>query len=275
MKSVLLTLVVSFHFTLMSAQHSLERVWETDSVFQFCEGIALDAGGEFLYVSNTIGNPMEKDGKGSISKVSLDGKVINLDWVTSGMNAPKDIQVFKNLIYIADLDEVLVIDADQSKITQRIHIDGTTLLHNIAIDTNGIVYVSDLFAGKVYRIEDGKPTLYIDNLGYAAGLLSLGTDLYVLTAGNLIKVDKNKKMTTISTGMDHRMNGIQMVNDKEFVVTSWGGIMYYINADGTNQVLLDTRDKHIPCGIIYVHPKSKVIYMSSDQHNILYAFTIK
>lgn len=262
-------------FSAAYAQHSVELVWQTDSVFKFSEGVIPSEDGTFLYVSNTIGNPMAKDGQGSISKVGLEGKIINLDWVTTGMNAPKDIQRYKNLIYVADLDELLVVDANKAQVVQRIKIEGATLLHNIAIDAKGVVYVSDLFAGKVHRVENGKPSLYLDKLGYAAGLLSVGTDLYVLTAGNLVKADAAKNLTTLAKGMDNRMNGIQRVNDNEFLVTSWGGVLYYVNADGSHQVLLDTQKQQIPAGILYYDAKTKIVYMTSDQHNVLYAYRLK
>ncbi|MBS1975464.1 MAG: ATP/GTP-binding protein, partial [Bacteroidetes bacterium] len=155
MKKVLTILSASFILCSnqqLKAQHSLQEIWQTDSVFQFSEGVVPSEDGKLLYVSNTIGNPIEKDGQGSISTVGLDGKVINLNWVT-GMNAPKDIQRYKNLIYAADLDEVVVIDADKAAIVTHIKIEGAQLLHNIAIDKKGIVYVSDLFAGKIYKIE--------------------------------------------------------------------------------------------------------------------------
>jgi DNA-binding beta-propeller fold protein YncE len=278
MKKIVPTLFLSILSVLgslsASAQHSLEKVWQTDSVFQFSEGVVLDPGKNLLYVSNTIGSPMERDGKGSVSTVGLDGKIINLNFV-EGMNAPKDIQLYKDHLYAADLDEVVVIDVNKPGITQRIKIDGARLLHNIAIDAKGIVYVSDMFAGRVYRIENGTPSVYLDNLGYAAGLLSAGSDLYVLKGGSLIKADANKQVTTIAKGLDNQLNGITMVKPNEFIVTSWGGRMYYINADGTNQVLLDTRSKQIACGIVYYDPKKNIVYMTSDQDNVLYAFNIK
>ena len=191
------------------------------------------------------------------------------------MNAPKDIQRFKNLLYLADLDEVVVVDIEKAIIIKHIKIDGARLLHNIAIDKNGIVYVSDLYAGKVHRIENGKSSVYLDSLGYAAGMLAIGSDLYILTAGNLVKADKNKKVITLSKGMDQRLNGIQMVNKNEFIITSWGGVVYYVYEDGSNKILLDTREKRIPAGMIYFNPEKRVLYMTSDQHNIVYAFRLK
>lgn len=271
-----LTIVLIWYFHQgLTAQHKLELVWQTDSVFQFSEGIVPGPDSTYLFVSNTIGNPMGKDGAGSISKVGLDGEIIDLNWVNSGMNAPKDIQRFQNLLYVADLDEVIVIDINKSLVVQSIKVEGAGLLHNLAIDSHGIVYVSDLFAGTVYRIEDGKPEAYLSGLGYAAGLLSVGSDLYVLTDGNLIKSDKHKNITTISTGMDQRMNGIAMVSENEFLVTSWGGVMYYVETDGTNEILLDTRVQHIPCGIIYFDPQKQTVYMTTDERNILKAYKLQ
>lgn len=258
----------------LQAQHSLEPIWNSGPVFKFSEGVIPSADGKFLYVSNTIGSPMAKDGEGSISTVSLDGKIINADWVT-GMNAPKGIQRYKNLIFTADLDEVVVVDIEKAAIVNRIKIEGASLLHQFAIDKNGVVYVSDMFAGKVYKIENGKPSLYLENLGYAAGLLLKGTDLYIVSAGKLLKADKNKNITTVSEGMDERGNGVQMVKDNEFLVTCWSGLMYYVNADGSNQVLLDNREQQIPCGIMYYNPEKKIVYMTSDQHNVLFAYRVK
>jgi hypothetical protein len=268
-------LLIAFAVFSCRAQHSVELLWQTDSVFRFSEGVVPEPKGKYLYVSNTDGSPMAKDGKGSISKVGLDGKIINLNWVTTGFNAPKDIQIFNNLLYAADLDEVIVVDITKEAVVQTIKIEGSRLLHNFAIDDKGVVYVSDLFSGTVYKIENGKPSLFLDKLGYAAGMIASDTDLFILTGGNLIKVDKDKNITTLFKGMDQRMNGLARVNDKEFIATSWGGIMYYINADGSNQVLLDTREQRIPCGIIYYDQKKKILYMTTDERNILKAYKVK
>ena len=72
------------------AQHQLIKKWETDPVLKVPESVLYSAEDKLLYNSNIDGQPNEKDGKGSIGKVGLDGKVIQVDWVT-GLNAPKRI----------------------------------------------------------------------------------------------------------------------------------------------------------------------------------------
>ncbi|MGR3809740.1 hypothetical protein [Jiulongibacter sp. NS-SX5] len=255
------------------AQHSLETIWTSDKMLKFGEGIVPSPDGKFLFVSNTIGNPMGRDGDGTVSKVGFDGKMIQFDWV-KGMNAPKDIQIYKNTMYAADLNEVVVIDIPSATIKEKIKIEGAGLLHNFAIDENGVVYVSEMFGGKIYKIKDGQYSLYLDNCPGAAGLLAENGFLWVLTGGKLLKVDKDKNRTVVSEGMNERMNGLARINESEYVVTCWSGMMYYVNADGSNEVLLDTRDQNIPCGIVYYDKAKNILYMTTDQNDYMVAYRI-
>src|ERR1700712_245282 len=107
---IIAVLICSLSFTEMSAQeHALVKLWQTDTLLKTPESVLFDAGDKLLYVSNINGQPWEKDGNGSIGKVGLDGKIINANWVT-GLNAPKGLGRYKNLLYAADIDNVAVID---------------------------------------------------------------------------------------------------------------------------------------------------------------------
>ena len=89
------------------------------------------------------------------------------------------------------------------------------------------------------------------------------------------KADKNKNLTTITSGMDGRTNGLQMVNENEFLVTCWSGMVYYVKADGTNEILLDMREERVPGGINLYDQKTGIMYMSTDQNNTICAYKLK
>jgi sugar lactone lactonase YvrE len=258
----------------MQAQHSLEKIWQTDTLLKFPEEVVFEPNGKFLYVTNTDGNPMAADGTGSVGKIGLNGEVIEVDWV-KGLDAPKGMRLYKNLLYIADLSNVVVVDVDKAEIVKRIAIDSARLLHNVAIDSQGIVYVSDLFGGKIYRIEAGNVSIYLDGLQGPAGILLDESDMYIFTAEGLLKADASKTVTTVSKGMDRRANGIVKVAGKEFIVTCWGGHVYYVYFDGSNQLILDTSKDMIPAGINLYDPRNKIMYMTTDQHNVLIAYKLK
>jgi DNA-binding beta-propeller fold protein YncE len=271
---ILILAVVALLSTQAPAQHSLEKIWETQPVLKFPEALVMEPGGQFLYVTNTDGNPLEKDGKGSIGKVGLDGTVIAVDWVT-GLDAPKGLAQHDDLLYAADLAQVVVVDTKQAAIVRRIPVAGANLLHNVAVDSAGAVYVSDLFAGKVFKIEGTTVSTYVENLRSPAGIVVAGRDLYVFTGDGLVKIDLAKTVTTVSRNMDGRANGLVMVNDREFIATSWGGVAYYVNADGSNQVLLDTTADRIAAGINLYDLKTRTMYMTTDEHNVVMAFRVK
>ena len=106
------------------AQHKLTKLWETDSVLKVPESVLLDRDNKVLYVSNIDGtDPWGADGKGSVGKVGLDGKIIATDWVT-GLNSPKGLGLHKGKLYVADLSNIVVIDTKKSAIETIIKVDG-------------------------------------------------------------------------------------------------------------------------------------------------------
>lgn len=261
--------------TITRAQnHTLVKKWVTDTLLKTPESVLFDAKGKILYVSNIDGGPADKDGKGSIGKVALDGKIIATDWVT-GLNAPKGMGIYKNKLYVADLTEVVVIDVDKAKIIQHIPVEGSVFLNDITIDKRGAVYVSDSRTLKVHRIEKGFVVTVLQNLQGPNGLLAIGDDLLVLDKGNLVKLMDNGKVSNISEGMDPSTDGIEMVKQNEYIVSCWSGVVYYIFSDGNKQVLLDTRAQKINSADIGYDAKNRIVYVPTFYKNSIVAYELK
>jgi sugar lactone lactonase YvrE len=249
-------------------------MWETDTLLKTPESVLYYKKGKFLFVSNIDGKPAEKDGKGSIGKVGLDGKIMVTDWV-SGLNAPKGMGIYKNKLYVADLSEVVVIDIKESKIIKRIPVEGATFLNDIAVDENGVVYVSDTRTFKVHKIENDVATTYLEKLKGPNGLYCDKDILYVLDKGSLLKVGKEKKTTVIADGMDGSTDGLEKVTEGEFLVTCWAGISYYVKSDGKKEVLFDNRSKKINSADIGFNLKKKIVYVPTFYGNKIVAYQLK
>jgi sugar lactone lactonase YvrE len=213
-------------------------------------------------------------GSGTIVRIGTDGKLISKDWVT-GLNANKGSALFNGLLYTAETAAVAVIDVEKATILKRIPVEGAQMLNDLAVDAKGIIYVSDTRAGKVYRIEGDKPAVYLENLPGANGLLTVNTDLYVLTAASLLKVDAGKAITKIADGFESGLDGIVMVSANEFILSNYQGILYYVYADGTKQVLLDTRANRIMANDISYDSKTKTLYVPSYGTSRIIAYKVK
>ena len=245
MKKYFITSILLFVLVVSQAQHQLVKLWETDSTLKVPELVFFDGKNKVLYVTNIDGKePWGKYGKGSVGKVGLDGKIIAVDWVT-GLNAPKGMGLFKNKLYVADLTEVVVIDIVKGEIIERIAVKDAVGLKDVSVDHNGVVYVSDSRGRKVYEIENNTPVVLLDSnkLKGPNGVLRHKGILYVLDAGTMYRMEKDKSLTKIAEGMEGGTDGIENITANEFIVSTWCGVVYYVGASGTKQVLLDVREQ--------------------------------
>lgn len=258
------------HFSLF-AQHSLEKLWQTDTLLVTPESALLAPDGKFLYVSN-MGT--KEANTGFISKVGLDGKIITREWVT-GLNANKGLGLYKGFLYAAELTDVAVIDVKTGAIVRRIAIEGAKMLNDITIDAKGIVYVSDSRANKIHKIENGVPSVYLEDMDNANGVLAVGSVLYALTNGKLQKIDAQKNRTIIAEGLEGNTDGIVQVKDNEFVISGWQGIIYYVKGDGSKEVLLDTRGQKSNTADIWYHAASRTVYVPTFFKNTIVAYKLK
>lgn len=264
--AILLSIVLSLHSALF-AQHSLEKVWETDTVtLRNPESVLYDSLSNSLYVSCM--------GAGKIVRIGTDGKLIRNDWVT-GLTSNKGSAIYNGLFYTAETAAVAVIDVSTATIIKRIPVEGAIMLNDVAADARGIIYVTDTRAGKVYRIEDDKASLYLENLPGANGLLTVNTDLYVLTSASVEKVDARKVITRVADGFENGLDGIVMVAENEFIISNYKGILYYVKADGTKELLLDTRSNGIMSNDISYNSKTKMLFVPAYSTSRVIAYKVK
>lgn len=251
----------------LNKKPGLEKIWESDSLtLNGPESVLYDSVSNSLYVSSMKA--------GTIVRMDTAGKVIHKEWVTS-LSSNKGSALFNGLLYTAETAAVAVIDVKKAAVVKRIPVEGAQMLNDLAIDSKGVIYVTDTRAGKVYRIDGDKPTVYLENMPGANGLLPVNTDLYVLTSTSIQKVDANKGITKIADGFESGLDGIVMVAPNEFVISNYQGILYYVNADGTKQVLLDTRANKIMSNDIAYDSKTKTLYVPSFGTNRVIAYKIK
>jgi len=268
-------LTVSLFASVAQAQtHQLTKVWETDSILKVPESVLYHAGTKSLFVSNIDGKPGEKDMKGSIAKVSLDGKTVNNDWAV-GLSAPKGMGVFQNTLYVADVDEVVAINLKSGKIIKRFPVEGAGFLNDVTVNKAGVAYISDSKTGKVHRLQDQKVSTYLENQAGVNGLLAVGDDLYVLVKGTLWKCDAGKNMTKVAEGMDESTDGIEQTSDKNFIVSCWNGVIYYVSADGKVQQMVDTRPQKVSSADIGFDARNNIVYVPTFFGNRVVAYQMK
>ena len=260
--------------TIASAQtHRIQKIWETDTIVAVPESVLPVSQQNILYVSLIDGAPWDADGKGGIGKLSQDGKNYNGTWIT-GLNAPKGLGTYKDKLYVADLNNVVVVDIKKSAIDKKIAIDGASGLNDITVDTKGNVFVSDSKTAKIWRITNDVPSLYLENITGANGLKAMG-DVLVFAQGNLLQKANAQKQVTKIAEVPNGIDGIEPVGNGDFIVTAWQGYVYYVSANGNVETLLDTHAVNKNTADIGYDPVKKIVYIPTFNGKTIAAYSLK
>jgi hypothetical protein len=185
--------------------------------------------------------------------------------------------VVKNNLYVADLTAVSVIDITTGKVTATHEIEGAKFLNDVTTDEKGNVYISDSGAGKIYQIQNnGKPELYFESaeLKRVNGLLAIKEGLYVADAGTGVnyKLTSDKKLTRFSE-TSPGADGIVMIGKEGFIVSSWSGEIFFVDAAGKSQKMLDTKEQKLNSADVAYDGKSKILFVPTFFGNSVMAYT--
>ena len=258
--------------------HKLTKVWESEASLKVPEGVRYDARRKVLYVSNIDGEPWADDGKGSIAKIGLDGRVIAAEWVT-GLSCPKGLAISRNgkWLYAADAGGIVVIDINKGKIKKKIPIPEGQQLNDLAIDGKGELYVSDSKGKKVFAVKDDKATVLLDEkvLKGPNGLLVHDNNLYVLDNNSLNLVQADKSLKVLASGMEGGADGLEHVQGDDFIVSVWRGAIWYVKAGGEKELLFDGKAVETSTADIGWDPVSKTVYVPTFFKNSVIAFKVE
>lgn len=240
---------------------SLEFMWKIDG-FDRPESLIPNADGSEIYVSNINGKSGIEDGNGYISRVSLDGKVIEKKWIT-GLDGPLGISLDKGKIYATDVNDLVIINAGSGEVEKRIPVPETGFLNDVTV-VNDRVFFSDTGADTLYSYtnDDGLSVYKSgEEVNALNGLLPDGDNLLLtmMQTGELMSVDlSDGSMTTIGSGIING-DGIGILPGGGYIITSYSGEIYQIKSATETILLLDSKpdkisqnDSYYLNGVLYV-----------------------
>lgn len=256
------------------AAHSLSQVWKTDGLAVPESVIYMNDPKEpYLLVSQIDGEPANTDQKGGIAKLAVDGTIVDLEWIT-GLNAPKGMGTDGKFLYVADITELVIIDLKKKKITKKIPVPDAVFLNDVTVSSSGVVYISDSQANKVYALQGKDIKVHLESVNTPNGLSALGSSLVVGSANRLQVYDQGKPFT-LAKGFAHDIDGVVMTNPGEFLVSCWAGMVYYVSADGSVELLLDLRAQQVNTADLGYDPTNRLVFVPNFFKNTVTAYQLK
>lgn len=229
----------------------------TVSGFPFPESVGCDAKGKALYVSQFVSElkPAEKDGKGRISKVGLDGKMVEEQFLPAQgqvLNKPKGIWIAGNRLWTTDIDAAWVFDLKTKK-GRKVDLPGIQFANDPVVKGNTL-YVSDNRGDAVFTVE---PADFLNAKGapkvrkIAAGQSLNPNGLYPARDGSILMVGfagadqmrgiyalgADGKVKTLAKDVG-RLDGVYQAKGGTLLVTDWAsGSLLAWSAKGGKQTL--------------------------------------
>ena len=274
-------LFFTFH-TAITAQN--EEPLRKVEGFSHPESVVFDEQNNMLYVSNMAD---EKDGDGFISKISPEGEILELKWIT-GLNDPKGLLVAGDKLFVTDVTELVEMDLQEGKINRKIPVNGAMSLNDITIDATGSIFFSDLEQSSIYFIPGemaansmmvntpkGEIAEYLKSsrLNSPNGLLAHKDELYVASwgenqDGNLLKIDMDtKQIENVTNEGIGNLDGIQSTAEDSLYVSDWAtGKIYHIDQNGNKSLIL-TAEKSSG-DILFLKEKNQLILPMNFQNSV-------
>lgn len=270
-----------------AAQAAPAEIWQATG-FAGPECALPDTAAGVIYVSNVNGDPMGKDAKGYIAKVSLDGKKVE-KWV-DGLKAPKGLAMSNGRMFVGDVDEIVEIDVAAGKIAAKHKAPGAGLLNDVAASANGDIYVSDTGGGGIFKLSGGKVEKWAEDkvLAGANGLIIEGDNLIVntwgimtgkgwetSTPGRIVSISlSDKKITELDGGKPvGNLDGFASLGGGNYIVSDWmAGKIFKFSAGGATEPIIDLGQGNADPGY---DPASKILYVPQMMKGTLHAIQLQ
>jgi sugar lactone lactonase YvrE len=240
--------IVLFSTSIMAEQPVFSQ---PESAYFYTSG-STDPG--VYFISSTNG-----DDVGWVSKLAADGSMINSRWATD-LRHPMGMRVSGKRLWINNTTEIVGLNLDNPN-DRIVHpIDGAISLNDLATDSSGHAYLSDLMNNRVVRVDlaTGENSTYISTLPSSPnGVLVQGDRLYIAswgvmsdrpeeraewitkTAGDLywVSLKDSKKSRHIIVPELGNLDGVEIDQKGNIYVSDWESGKLYKISSGAKMVV--------------------------------------
>ncbi len=278
--------MVSDSTNAVSNEDKMTLAWKVDG-FSNPECVIYDEKRNVLYVSNLDGSPFEKDGKGTISVVSMDGEVLEAAWIV-GLNSPKGLTIYNDKLYVADIDTLVEIDIESRLISNSYLATGTTFLNDVAVSDSGEIFVTETNLNRIYRLHDKQFDIWLESseLEMPNGIYAEQQRLIIGAWGNMtdgfateipghlkeVNLD-SKKMNSLGSGTPvGNIDGLKSDGNGNYYVTDWmAGKLFLVTPTGEATQLLEIEQGTADIEVLL---DKKMIFIPLMKSNQLVAYKI-
>lgn len=240
------------------------------------EAVRYDPDQNVYFISNFNGGGNDQDGNGFITKVDVQGNVVNMEFMTGTdefpFHAPRGMFIENGSLWVADVTGVHVFDTKTG--VQQKFIDFSSFepgfLNDVSGDGSGAIFVTDTGKPIVYKIENNSPSVFLDSLSiYPNGVTyDSENDLFVLAPWRqdttFYSFSSAGEVNTHYTFQGGNFDGLEF-DEGMLLVASQVDQSIRVHDGSTNRILIHTIGRPADIGIDRINKILAVPYIALDR----------
>ena len=273
---------LAFSFLLLGAHSGFAQ--QTITGFEAPESVI--KSGNKLFVSNIGGtkpDPMAADSNGFISELSTDGKIIHRKFQKGILNAPKGLDIVKDILYTADINRVVGFNIHTGEQVFELSIPAIMLNDICKVDDSHIC-VTETMSGRVMLVDlKDKSIRFLGSITGANGVIYdektsmlYAVGMGVNMAGGKIYSRDIKSQDTLFQELQNSptgiFDGLEMYDNHHLLASDWvsftsaqGRLVVY---DLENHTTISYKVNAGPADITYDR-SSGIVYIPEMMKNSL------
>lgn len=254
------------------------------------EAVIYDEEEDVYLVSSVAGEPLKKDRNGFISKLSPEGKLLELKWIdgakgSTTLDAPKGMALKGPYLYVADITWIRIFDRKTGEAKGKVFVKGATFLNDVSVSTEQDVIFSDTGwktgaqglestgTDAVFRIEptsvSAEEIIKSKDLGSPNGLAVTKEGTWVVNArGELFLLGEGGKKERVTQLDKGGLDGVVALPNGEFLISSWPAQGIYKGKPGEKFELLLSAIESPAC-IGYDSKRNRLLIPQMKKNTVL------
>jgi len=249
---------------------SLTELWVMTHKLSYPETVLYDSDRDVLYISNFLSS-----GTQFISKVKLNGEIENREWI-KGLIRPTGMAIHKDKLFVVERANLAEIDIKSGQIVKRHAVPAPGFLNDVAVDSEGNIYVSDGQRGQILKFSSGQFSIWKsgDEFIQVNGLHYSNRKLYAgfSSDASLRSIDLSSgEITTIAKlGSGAIVDGIETDEKGNILVSDFNGKVYSVSPEGQKSLLLDsTAPRQYCANFAYISGKNLLIIPTLSDNQVI------
>ena len=251
---------------------AIQKIWRLDDGNRLPEAVLFDPELEILYVTQyfTGGNEF-------ISRVSLDGEVLDRKWV-EGLARPTGLAIYDGFLWTVERRHLTKIDRDTGTIVERFEIPGAVFPNDVSFDAAGSAYVTDTQGHRINRLAGGTWEVWLEGpeVDQPNGILVDGDRLLFGNQGDgslkTVELQSKEVRTLAFFGDGANIDGLCPDGQGAYIVSAFQGRVFKVTAKGLVIELLNTTASGLKSADLAFIPGQRLLVVPGLYDNMLTAY---